>query len=84
MPILKQQLKQVEQKFKQDDEDSPVGDENPYGAFVCESLKKLQLQSELDVSVHRFEKGILVTVTQGESRKYSEFFPHEEPLNGEE
>lgn len=66
------------QKSKDVITDSLVGDENPYGAFVSESSRKIKTHIELDVVTHRFEKGLLVTVIQGESRIFSEFFPYEE------
>lgn len=72
-----QSLKKLLQKPNKDkaiEEERPV---NPYGAFLREASKSINFNVKVDVKVHQFEKGVLVTVLEGESRKYSEFFPYE-------
>jgi ribosomal 50S subunit-recycling heat shock protein len=72
-----QSLKKLWQKPNKDKAVQEEGPVNPYGAFLHEASKSVKLNQQIDVVVHQFEKGVLVTVLQGESRKYSEFFPHD-------
>jgi hypothetical protein len=57
-------------------DEGPVA--NPYGAFLRESKTQANIGVQLDIVVQHFKRGVLVTVLQGESRKFSQFFPHDE------
>ena len=70
-------------------DDDSVGEvyRNPYGVFVGEQSKKTPIEVDLTVTTHRFIKGVLLTVLQGERRIFSEFISYSgEPLDddGEE
>lgn len=77
-----QSLKKLWQTPNKDQliDESPV---NPYGTFLHGSNTQVTIQSDLSIVVHQFTKGVLVTILQEESRKFSQFFPYvdEEELN---
>jgi len=57
--------------------DDSVGEyKNPYGVFVSEQSRKASIDVELSVTTHRFTKGVLFTVLQGERRVCSEFISY--------
>jgi len=72
--LLANQKQQPKQVVKDSDE-SPV---NPYGAFIREAKETADVSIKLDIVVQYFEKGVLVTIIQGDKRKFSQFFRNDE------